>query len=296
MGNILLDNKYMSTQFDIKRINGTIQWTDEQIKYIIDKYVYSEMPMDAIARQFGCTYWPIKRLLRQNNVDIRSNRLHRNSNYFEDIDSMDKAYWLGVMYSDGCVYEYSNGRYIISLEMIDKEHIEKFKNALNSDHKVCAIYHKGYENAKLSYSIHICDNKIANDLINLGCIPKKSLYLSKIPDIPQEFIYDFIRGVVDGDGCISYKTTKDSYSFMLTGASPLFLKNIMKLLEIDKLSLIQVTETTYQISCSKSDDIYRILNKLYEHSTETTRLDRKYNKYQEFIQWYNQKIIIKNKK
>ena len=227
--------------------------------------------------------------LLYDDVVMRKNRLPRNSNYFEAIDSRDKAYWLGIMYSDGCVCKRKEEKYSISLEMIDKEHIEKFKNALNSAHKICTIRHKGYENAKLSYSIHIYDNKLANDLINLGCVPRKSTCLSSVPDIPQEFIYDFIRGFADGDGCISYKLTKDSYSFMLTGASKSFLKNIMKLLDIDKLSIIQTTKTSYLVSCSSRDDIYRILTKLYEHSTYETRLDRKFNKYQEFIEWYKKK-------
>lgn len=37
------------------------------------------------------------------------------------------------------------------------------------------------------------------------------------------------------------------------------------------------------------DDLYRILTSLYQDSTEVTRLSRKYNKYQEFLQWYIKK-------
>lgn len=290
MENILLYNEDKSILFDTKKFNGIIQWTDEQVKYIIDQYLYKQMSINAIAKQFGRSYSSIQKLLEQNNIDIRKNRLNRNSDYFENINSKDKAYWLGIMYSDGCVCKRSNGSYSISLEMIDKEHVEKFRDALNAiDHKILTVCHKNFNSAKLSYAIHIYDKKMAKDLIELGCVPKKSLYLSSIPNIPQEFIYDFIRGFVDGDGCICYNQSCDSYVFKLTGASPLFLKDIMKILEIDRLSLNQCTETSYQVTSGKRDDIYRILTKLYEHSTEITRLDRKYNKYQEFVQWYEQK-------
>ena len=133
---------------------------------------------------------------------------------------------------------------------------------------------------------------MAKDLIKLGCIPRKSFSLSSIPNIPQEFIYDFIRGFADGDGCICYNKSKDLYVFKLTGASPLLLKNITTILDMDRLSLKKCTKTSYQVTNGKRDDIYRILNKLYMNSTEATRLDRKYKKYQEFIQWYKQKTTI----
>lgn len=232
-----------------------------------------------------------------NEIEARKHRLYRNSNYFENIDSRDKAYWLGIMYSDGCVCERANGSYSISLEMIDKEHVVKFRDALSAtDHKISTIIHKNFNNAKLSYSIQIWDKKMAKDLIKLGCVPRKSFHLSSVPNIPQEFVYDFIRGFADGDGCICHNKSSDSYVFKLTGASPLFLKEIMRVLEIDRLSLNQCTKTSYQVTSGKRDDIYRILTALYEHSTEITRLDRKYNKYQEFIQWYKQKTTRKEQK
>lgn len=229
-----------------------------------------------------------------NRPKTRKKRLCRNSDYFESVDSRDKAYWLGIMYSDGCVCKRANGSYSISLEMTDKEHIEKFRDALNAvDHKILTTVHQNFNNAKLSYSIHIYDKKMAQDLMRLGCVPRKSFCLSSIPDIPQVFVYDFIRGFADGDGCICHNKSADSYVFKLTGASPLFLKDIMRVLEIDRLSLNQCTKTSYQVTSGKRDDIYRILTAIYEHSTEATRLDRKYDKYQEFVQWYKQKTIRK---
>ena len=193
------------------------------------------------------------------NENAQNNRLSRNSNYFESIDSRDKAYWLGIMYSDGCVCKRANGSYSISLEMIDKEHVEKFRDAINAvNHKVLTVHHKNYDNAKLSYAIHIYDQKMAVDLIKLGCVPKKSFCLSSIPNISREFIYDFLRGFIDGDGCICYNNRNDSYAFKLVGASPLFLKEVMKILEIDRLSLNKCSKTSYQVTSTKRDDIYRI--------------------------------------
>lgn len=297
MENTLLYNKDTPSLFNIQKVNGVIQWTNDQLEYITNQYSCERMSVATIAKNFGCSYGSILRLLKKNNIKMRNNRLFRNSDYFANIDNRDKAYWLGIMYSDGCVCKRTNGSYSISLEMIDKEHVEKFRDALNAvDHKILTVTHKNANNAQLSYAIHIYDNKMAKDLINLGCVPKKSMYLSSIPNIPQEFVYDFIRGFADGDGCICHNNVRDSYVFKLTGASPLFLKDIMKALEIDRLSLNQCTKTSYQVTNGKRDDLYRVLTKLYEHSTEMTRLDRKYNKYKEFIHWYEQKKKKKRKK
>ena len=124
-----------------------------------------------------------------------------------------------------------------------------------------------------------------------GIVKNKTFTISgfELEEEEEPYLPYLIRGIIDGDGCIYYKKTDDYYSFSLAGASPLFLKNIMKILEIDKLSLNKLTETSYQIISGKRDDIYRILTRLYEHSTETTRLSRKYNKYLEFIEWYKKK-------
>lgn len=288
-GNIM--NEDMPELFCTKKDNKVVQWTNEQAQYIINQYLYEQMTITSISKQFKCSHRQIRKLLEKNNIDIRTKRLCRNSDYFESIDNSEKAYWLGIMYSDGCVCRRANGSYSISLEMIDKEHIEKFRDALGAkNHKILTTIRTNFDNAKPSYSIHIYDNKMATDLINLGCVPKKSFYLSSLPNISQALIYDFLRGFIDGDGCICYNNSSNTYAFKLVGASPLFLKEVMKILGIDRLSLNKCSKTSYQVTSVKRDDIYRILTKVYEGSVETTRLNRKYNKYREFVQWYEQKI------
>ena len=57
----------------------------------------------------------------------RERRIYQvNENYFESIDSDEKAYWLGFLSADGYIHE---GRNTITLELqeSDRFHIEKFK-------------------------------------------------------------------------------------------------------------------------------------------------------------------------
>jgi hypothetical protein len=61
---------------------------------------------------------------------------------------------------------------------------------------------------KQCYKIKFNNIIMAQWLVDHGCVPAKSLIL-KMPDIPEEYFRDFVRGYFDGDGCISlYKYTK----------------------------------------------------------------------------------------
>jgi hypothetical protein len=55
------------------------------------------------------------------------------------------------------------------------------------------------------YSIKMC-----KDLINLGCIPAKSLILKPPTCVPEIYINAFIRGIFDGDGHFGYYVTDKS--------------------------------------------------------------------------------------
>ena len=52
-------------------------------------------------------------------------------NYFDNINSFKKAYWLGFLSADGSL---KNNKVQICLS--DKDHIEKFKEDLKSEHKI----------------------------------------------------------------------------------------------------------------------------------------------------------------
>ena len=53
------------------------------------------------------------------------------------------------------------------------------------------------------FRLKIFDLEIIDWLISYGCVPNKSLTLKMEKSIPEKYIKDFIRGVVDGDGSIS---------------------------------------------------------------------------------------------
>lgn len=141
-------------------------------------------------------------------------RYIQDDSYFEKIDNERKAYWLGLLYADGCVSEKSENNKIIIIQLHpdDKYILEQLLKDVKSNRPLY-VSNKGY------VSINISSTKMANDLIKLGCIPRKSLVLkfSNENIVPKQLIKHFIRGYMDGDGCIStyMKLRKNRKSPML---------------------------------------------------------------------------------
>ena len=123
--------------------------------------------------------------------------------------------------------------------------------------------------------------QLRQSLIELGCVPAKSLIL-KFPEEEifkeKDLVYDFIRGYVDGDGCLyrSYDrlgiSIKGTFEF-LEGIKRYFPQQFTKVFsEVDpRTKAIQ-----YKLSCS-SNKADQVAYKLYENSS--IYLDRKFDKY-----------------
>eukprot|EP01084_Bolivina_argentea_P128840 227662_1 len=86
------------------------------------------------------------------------------------------AYWLGFLFADGNIKKQVRSNYQITLRLkcTDHSHVEKYKEALQSNYHL-GLYKTNYGTCTASHAIY--DNLLATDLIQLGCIPKKSLTL-----------------------------------------------------------------------------------------------------------------------
>lgn len=135
-------------------------------------------------------------------------------------------YLLGVICTDGSMHK---TRKTVSLTSADFDWINDIKNI------VCP--HKSLYKVKTSkaYSLNINSKIIYEWFINKGVFPNKTFTLT-VPSIPDEYIPDFIRGCIDGDGSIGlYKNratdiTHRTSIITLTSASEKFATEILKIL------------------------------------------------------------------
>lgn len=218
-----------------------------------------------------------------------------NKDFFEKIDTEEKAYWLGFLYADGCINRLYRNEKIKAMDLElglcreDEEHLNKFLKSINSN--IPIVQKKNQLKGKTYYSskIVVCCTKMCRDLISNGCTPQKSLVL-KFPDksiIEDSLIRHFIRGYFDGDGCI-YTNSNNKISINFTGTSDMLLGISDFLLQNN---IMKTTVKLYDCGKAKEmfiygiDNIKDILDYLYKDCT--IYLERKYNKYIEFYSDYN---------
>ena len=111
------------------------KFTIAQEKEIIDLYKQG-YSMAKLGKLWGCDPSTIKNILKAYGESGRTlSEARRNAlgytiseDIFEDINTPEKAYWLGVMYSDGFIAKtkYTN-KFGISVAEKDKVWLEKFK-------------------------------------------------------------------------------------------------------------------------------------------------------------------------
>lgn len=260
-----------------------IEFSQEQINDILNKY-QNNWSQQKIANDYGISRSVIKRLLDTSDKDIvireRTSKYKYQQDIFENIDTVEKAYWLGFLAADGCNYQREhNASIIINIHKKDIEHLEKFKLFCKTDTPIKSyVGNEGFSNQTPMCKITLNSKKISNDLIDKGIIPNKSLILQP-PNIPENFYKPFILGYFDGDGSI-YKTSQyNNYNISIQGTQEI-LKWICKELnwdaKLEKRNADSINNS-YYIRCGGTNKPYHILKQLYD--TCEIHLDRKYNIY-----------------
>lgn len=207
---------------------------------IIHMYTVEKIGVDTIGARMGSTGSSIRRILNEYGLmrSYEEVRYQVDQTYFENIDTRNKAYTLGFMYSDGNVQgDYSSWR--ITLKHDDKIILEKIKEDIKYEGDLKFKNARAYKkrNGEMStsspqYSLSVGRKKMCYDLFNLGCVPNKTWKL-RFPtekQVPKQFLADFCRGYWDGDGSIS--TTTFNCSIL---GNKFFISELVKYLPVKKM-------------------------------------------------------------
>lgn len=209
-----------------------------------------------------------------------------NDDYFENIDTPEKAYWLGFLYADGWLVS-NEDKIGITLCKEDKCHLESFKKAIDSESPIKTYKQgSGYANGEDYIRILITSKKMKKDLIRHGVLAQKTNIL-KFPSLDKNLYNHFIRGYFDGDGSLTYGGTlvngKRVFNIKFVGTKEL-LESIQNILGLNlKLGQRHPERdiNNYDFTINGNVQVKRIMDYLYNNST--IHLERKYKKYLELI-------------
>lgn len=108
------------------------------------------------------------------------------------------AYAIGLLTTDGNLSP--DGRHIAFISK-DLEQINTFRKCLRLKNKV-GTRNSGFKKDSKSFHVQFGDVTFYNWLLEVGLTPNKSKTIGKLM-IPDRYFFDFLRGHLDGDGCIS---------------------------------------------------------------------------------------------
>lgn len=277
----------------------TLCFDKEIQEFVVNEYLNNNKSFYEIARENDWSRTIVRKifLLSGNKVKEHTKRKPTytcNENFFESIDNEEKAYWLGMMYTDGFIVNNTNKnnwdysyRVGIILTERDKEHLEKFKQALNFTGEIKTYNPTIKENSwntKRFSRLLVTSNKLANDLINCGCKLNKTLVLTYPTFLPLELERHFIRGLLDGDGSLMIKQNKN-FAINFNGTKEV-CEGILKFFGKENTKLSQShperNNNNYYFSIGGNKQILRLLEDIYKDAT--IYLDRKYEKYLEMLE------------
>lgn len=268
------------------------KFTEEKLQVIITKYQSGEYNCHSLAKELNISPMGVYNVLKRYNIPIENNlsEIYRkytiNHDYFDIIDCERKAYWIGLLFADGCN---KDDRHVFSLQLKeeDKYLLEILRYDLGSNKplyfnnlsKKCKTWND-------CYTIEFNSKRLTERLSELGCIPRKSLLLEfpKEEHIPRIYWKHFIRGYIDGDGCISLDKRRGRLYVSLVSTQNFcceFANFIKSELDINCSYTAKVNkqkETTSRVlSINGNLQVVKFLNWLYEDAT--LYMERKYNIY-----------------
>lgn len=193
---------------------------------------------------------------------------------FFTTQSRGAAWVLGWLVTDGFISE----RYVkLDLQKQDIDVLVKVKNLLKFEGN---IYESKVANGMKVYSVALVES-----LVSLGVPLKDKTFSCPFPKVNEARIWDFMRGAFEGDGCI--RVSKGCLSVNICGAAAGLMQGVEAVLHGAGISTrIEQRGNLKVLTAASQTDSLRWLLFMYENTDASIRMDRKFNKFVDFIRTY----------
>lgn len=215
-----------------------------------------------IAKMYNTFNTSIRRVLLRNNIVIRSYGVAQRRVNLEDISSKegtpDFDYFLGLLATDGCI---TGDRIVLDFSEENKELLEYWNEFLGNKCTVLCSIHKVFNVPQ--YRIAFRNPEIKTYLESFGIVPRKTSHLTL-----KYINWDVLRGIIDGDGCISSTNNGATVRITITSGCKIFLEQIQTFLLNNgiKSYLNNSKNNVFDLSVYKSCDVLKIYKSLYTNA------------------------------
>ena len=263
------------------------KFSQEETQNIIKLYTDGKS-INKISKDFNIPYQALRNHLSENNIYIRPRTKYTlDEHYFDSIDTPNKAYIMGLLYSDGAnTSNYENAHYCISitLQFDDIQILEDIKREINSTAPISIYDVECYGEVRRYCRFNICNKHIAYKMLELGVCPNKTFTVDFPEWLPQELYPHFIRGISDGDGYIReirpIQATITGTTALCESLSSIISKNCEVYAPIHSIGKDR-NENIKTLHVSGKKQVIKYLEFIYNDAD--LKLNRKYKKYLELI-------------
>lgn len=186
---------------------------------IIARYAAGESRSQIVAAT-AASESTVRATLRDADVAMRSRGAPRkwvvDDAFFDEPWTEANAYWCGFLLADGCLYSGGDGqdRVQIGLGTVgDEVHLRRFCDVVSPGRAICETSRDGLP----LWIVAVCSDHMAARLRCLGVTERKSATATP-PVLPEAVARHFWRGVLDGDGGISFGAARATVSAYVYGS------------------------------------------------------------------------------
>ena len=180
---------------------SNVRYTQADAAKMHEKYLEGHTQSE-VARMFGTTQDRVSSIFRKYGYSTKTNSIYHNSEmdkaYFRRIDRRDKAYFLGLVITDGNVRFGKRNELRLRIRRNDRYILEIFRHYL----KTCRNVRDGKSGNSEFSELSITSVEFVGELKKYGIVQRKR-DASSLPMLPSEFMPHLIRGILDGGGWIS---------------------------------------------------------------------------------------------
>lgn len=245
--------------------------TRELKKAVVEYYNQRPVTVDQVAGCFDICAPSVTKILdeyrvkRYTKAQLFSPDL--DEHYFDRIDSEEKAYFLGLIITDGCIHQAKNRRPMLAMTIQEPDAyiLKAFRDEIRSNKRLTP-------DGRGCYGLQIISKGLVDGLRKYGLHERKSLECLFPDNIPIQLYPHLIRGIFDGDGSASYyaRAGRRSHTKAVRFCSGdyLFLASLIDFLYfecgIDRPSIYREKENLWSIRYASNENMLKLISYMYD--------------------------------